>query len=217
MVGRLQPVYSKGPSRDERLRLAQLRDLASTSEETLVVYKASGKSVIWTLACASLATAIGAMFAQGQIWVVAWLFWGLAMVLTLTCLIVLVAHRTPCLTLSPYGLVLPNMARPMPWTAITDYSIGAYWTPLTPGGSHPNALILRLSPEYRVRGLRGPRISSIYSRGKHQFHLFIGDSLRLDSGESIEDLREFARFVEYFLTYWRAGLARSELAQLNRD
>jgi len=216
LVERLHPVYTKGPSRDERARLAHLRQLARHSEETLVVYKASGKSILWFLAFAALCTGIGAIFAHEQALVAACLFWGLAFVLILGALMVFAAHRSPCLTLSPFGLVLPDMARPMPWTAITDYSTRACWTPLSPGGSHPNALILRLSPEYPIRGFRWPRISSIYSPGKHQFHLFIGDSLRINSGKSIEDVREFARFVEYFLNYWRAGLARSELSQIGR-
>jgi len=217
LVERLQPVYSKGPQRDEHVRLAQLRHIANRNDETLVVYKTSLQSTMWFLAFACLGAGVGALFAHDQNWMLAWLFWSLALMLTLGALIAFGGRGSPCLTLSPYGLLLPNLPQPMPWTAISDYSIKARWTLLSPGGSLPNTLILQLSDEYPVRGFRLPRFSSTYSSSKHQFQLFLGDHLRLDNGVVVEEVREFAKFVEYFLTYWRAGLARAELSQMGGD
>ena len=209
LVGQLDTEYVQAAQADRAQRVKTLRELAARGNGTLEFYKTSYKMMILVFLSGLAITLVGAGYVVAKNWGPA----GLMLAGGVLCLVVAISRwlsrKKPSFTFGSQGILFTGLTQPLPWTSIEGYKI---WT--INGGLA--GLFVDLSKSYNIPEC--PRKSTAYfERKKHQLFLGLRYSMRVVDENAVAQAPKDDKLLEIFETWWHAGLARAELAQMGED
>ncbi len=187
--------------------LVQLRDLAANGRETIRVYEGGTwlSVLLWVLAasCVVPAVAMLAFSRQGGLWS-AFVVLLVGIAFGMLGRMFSQRRKVPFLTLSAQGLHYADLTQPIPWAAIENYRVAS--------GSHRFEnliLFVELCEDYAIP-LKSKKLTSTWYSVRRAWYNAKENWVILKvpgvRGMTNPDL------IEQLSTYWRAGLARAQLA-----
>ena len=212
LVGQLDAEYVQAAQGDRAQRVQELRAIAAKAKGKQEIYP---NTLFWVvfLLIVGIPLSLICLYKLGEIvthlndphFVKDWKFVGALAFLGFAPLIAAVVFarntKKPWLTFTEQGLSGSYLVQPLPWTAIKEYGVVLgeyYFAPLTVTLNlylHEGAE--RLVVQKNGKPLKRPSLVFI-TNGK----------IRGMNGN---------KFTECFQTWWHAGLARAELAQMGED
>ena len=222
LVGRLDAEYTQAAQSNRAERVKELRELAAKARGIQEIYT-SPWFMIAIAVFVGIPITILCLYKFSQIavhWndphfadVKNWKWWGVSFVILgiaplLAAVVSLRNAKKPWLVFSEQGLVGSYLAKPLPWAAIEDYLVTTHTYNFVPTGLLYLTLTLHDGVENLVVQKNGKPYKKSRLTSKPQILLITGNKIRGMNGK---------KFSECFRTWWHAGLARAELAQMGES
>ena len=216
LVGQLDTEYVQAAQGDRAQRVQELRAIAAKAQGAQALYDNSLILIVF-FALVGIAASI---FSLREFWRIAMHLndpklalshdlkvWGavfvfLGLLPLATAVMFWLRYKRPLCTFTEQGLISLDIAKPIPWTSIEHYEVLF-------GGS----LAVILNVDLREDAEHPPVVKSRLRRAKYS--RFNKRRLSFDV-PGIRGMRR-NKLAECFQTWWHAGLARAELAQMGED